>query len=226
MSDAELVPANGDRVAGVCLCTAAALTVFTMAHHPSHSHGGSSLGAIVHGVMIALLTLILYGFLHFSLRRGLEKPLILMGLVVYSVSAIGHVFAATINGFIAPSLSAKESVGHDILILCWESNQAFARLGVFATGTAFVLWSIDFLWSRHGLMNRAIGVVGIASGLGPAWILLDGRAMNVPTAFAIYATHAVWTVLIGVQLIRRQVIADPVAESLQERSQLNRSTEG
>lgn len=197
---------TGDRSAGVMLVVASLLTVFTMAHHPTHSHGTGSLGAIVHGTMIVLLAILLYGFLHFALRRGLEKPLVLMGLVSYCISAIAHLLAATTNGFIAPTLARRESPGvsHDILILCWESNQAFARVGVFATGIAFALWSIGLL-ARNDWANRLIGTIGLLSGIAPAVSLIGGRPMDVPTAFAIYAAHATWAVLIGVQLIRRRV---------------------
>jgi hypothetical protein len=82
-------------------------------------------------------------------------------------------------------------------------NQSLARIGVYATGAAFTVWSFDFL-GRAETMNRLTGVVGLLCGLLPAILLFGGLvSMNVHGALAIYAAHAVWIALVGVQLIRR-----------------------
>ncbi len=194
---------RGDRVAGICLIGAAAVTVFAMAHHPSSHHGAGGINAWVHGGMIVLLTAIFFGFSHFAVRRGLDRPLILSGLVAYAISAGAHIAAALINGFIAPAYAEVGESVHDILLLCWEANQALAALGVYATGTAFILWSVDFGW-RPGKLNRIIGVVGVIVGVVPAVALLTGQfEMDVKTAFAVYTAHAVWIALVGVHLVRR-----------------------
>jgi len=203
--------AHGDRLAGAALIAAAAASVLAMAHHPSGAHGGA-LGGIVHGAMIVLLALQVFGFTHFARRRGLARPAILAGLVAYGISLFGHVAAATINGFVVPAIAARGhgAVSRDIFLFAWEANQAFARLGVYATGTAFILWSLDLL-RRDAGWSRLIGLAGIAAGVVPAALLASGAIhMNVGGAFIVYAIHAAWAALVGVMLFREAGRGDPI----------------
>jgi len=195
------------RVAGFGLCGAAATTVLAMSHHPTGLHGISGDGDVVHGTMIALLAVTAVGLFYFAQRRGPDKLWILAGMVAYAISLGAHIGAGTLNGFVAPALAARGSgtVGHDAFLLVWETNQSLARIGVYATGAAFTMWSFDFL-RRAGTMNRLTGVVGLLCGLLPALLLFtDVVNMNVRGAFAIYAVHAVWVALVGVQFIRRVI---------------------
>ena len=193
----------GDRTAGLFLIGPAAASVVAMAHHPSGAHAGG-LGGLVHGTMIVLLALMAFGFLHFARRCGLGRPPVLAGLVAYAISLFAHVGAATINGFVVPALAARGpgAVGHDVLLLAWEANQALARLGVFATGAAFLLWSAD-LQRAPGGERRLIGLAGMAAGGLPAVLLAGGWIrMDVAGAFAVYAAHAAWAALVGLHLMR------------------------
>lgn len=199
---------DNDRTAGVILCLAAAATVLAMAHHPTSAHGMAGDGGdFVHGAMIVLLGTIAACLFHFARRRGLDRLWILAGVVAYAISLALHIGAATLNGFVVPALAARGpgAVGHDAFVLAWEANQALARLGVYATGAAYLLWSLDFL-HRPGLPNRLIGVAGVLAAVGPASMLYAGVVtLNVSGAFLIYAVHVFWIILVGVQLIRRQV---------------------
>lgn len=184
-----------DRIGGGALIVAAAGTVLAMAHHPSGAHGGP-LGGIVHGAMIALLCVIAFGFARFAQRRGMDRPLILAGAIAYAVSVFAHVGAATINGFVVPAIAGRgQPVSHDIFLLAWEANQALARLGVIATGLAYIGWGSDLARERD---TRWLGLAGIAAGLTPAILLLVGAIrMDVAGAFIAYAAHALWAVLVG-----------------------------
>jgi hypothetical protein len=194
---------QADRIAGGALIVGALLSVLAMAHHPDHVDPGGVVG-IVHGAMILLMTATAFGYTHFALRRGLKRPQILAGLIAYLVSLVAHLGAGTINGFIVPALAARgaDLSGRDVFLLAWESNQALARLGVFATAAAFTFWSIDFL-RRPGLEAKAIGGLGLLAGLVPAVLLATGAInMHVAGAFAAYAAFAVWGVLVGLHLVR------------------------
>lgn len=202
--------AAGERIAGAALLAGAAGSVFAMAHHPSGGHGGA-LGGIVHGAMIALLGAMAFGFFFLCLRRGPARPAILAGALAYGVSLFAHVGAATINGFVVPALAARaagggaDAVGHDIFLLAWESNQALARLGVVATGLAFIFWSLDFL-RRPGAEPRLIGALGLLAGAVPIALLAAGAIrMDVAGAFIVYAAHAAWAALVGLHLWRGRV---------------------
>jgi hypothetical protein len=192
-----------DRVAGGALIAGALLSVLTMAHHPDHVDPGGLVG-IVHGAMLVLMTVTAFGFTHFALRRGVARPAILAGLIAYFVSLVAHIGAGTINGFVVPALAAHGAAlsGRDVFLLAWESNQALAKLGVFATAAAFTFWSIDFL-RRPGLEPKAIGGIGLAAGLVPAVLLATGAInMHVAGAFAAYAAFAIWGTLVGLHMIR------------------------
>ncbi|MBX3702705.1 MAG: hypothetical protein KF822_02900 [Steroidobacteraceae bacterium] len=193
------------RIAGIGLCGAAAATVLAMSYHPTDLHGSADGGDFVHGTMIVLLAVTAVGLFHFAQRRGMDRLWILAGVVAYAISLGAHVGAATLNGFVAPALAARGpgAMGHDTLLLVWETNQALARHGVYATGAAFALWSYDFLL-RAGTMNRLAGAFGMLAGVLPAAAIFTGiLTMNVHGALAIYAAHAAWVALVGVQLIRR-----------------------
>jgi len=194
---------RADRIAGGAMIAAALLSVLVMAHHPEHVDPNGLVG-IVHGAMIVLMTVTAFGFTHFALRRGLDRPAILAGLVAYFVSLVAHLGAGTINGFIVPALAARgaDLSGRDVFLLAWESNQALASLGVFATAAAFTLWSIDFL-RRPGLEPRIIGGLGLVAGLVPAALLATGTTdMHVAGAMVAYAAFSLWAVVVGLYLAR------------------------
>lgn len=192
-----------EKAVGVVMMIAAGAVIFTMAHHPAGTHGATVLAEIVHGVMIALVAVLLAGFVRFCQIRGLHRLIILLGLVSYGLSFVANVGAATINGFVVGALAAKgDAVSHEIFLLCWETNQALARLGVASTGAALVFWSVDFL-KIGNLWNRLVGVLGFVAGIAPLmWFIGVSAEMNVTAAFGIYGAHALWTGLVGLQLYR------------------------
>jgi hypothetical protein len=195
-----------DRIAGGALILGSLLSVLAMAHHPDHVDPGGLVG-IVHGAMIVLMTVTAFGFAHFALRRGLARPAILAGLTAYLVGLVADIGAGPINGFVVPALAGHGAAlsGRDVFLLAWESNQALAGLGVFATAAAFTFWSIDFL-GRPGLEPKAIGGLGLVAGLVPAALLATGAInMHVAGAFAVYAAFAAWGVLVGLYLLRGKV---------------------
>ena len=190
-----------NRAAGAALVVAAILSALAMAHHPSGAHGTGALACIVHGAMIALLLLMTFGWTKVALRRCADSDLMIAGLVAYAASAAAHLCAATINGFAVPALAAR-GAAHDLFHFAWELNQAFAYLGAYLTSAAFLLWSIDFIAKGPGSV-RAIGAVGIAAAIGPAAALASGSiAMNVEGAIIVYAAHAAFTTLAGIQMMR------------------------
>lgn len=198
MSEAE--GRAGDRIGGGVLIAAAAGVVFTMAHHPTGMHGGG-LGGIVHGAMILLLGLLTFGFARFGQGRGFGRPLILAGAVAYLASFMAHIGAATINGFVVPALAGGNApVSHDILRFAWEANQALARLGVVATGMAYLMWGAELARERP---SRWLGAAGIVLGVVPAALLAAGLIrINVAGAFIAYAAHMLWAVLLGATMWR------------------------
>jgi hypothetical protein len=207
---AEVVDqASADRIAGGALIAGSLLSVFVMAHHPDHVDPNGIVG-LVHGAMIALMSITAFGFAHFALRRGVARPAILAGLIAYFIGLVADLGAGTTNGFIVPALAGHGTAlsSRDVFTLAWEANQALARLGVFATAAAFTFWSIDFL-RRPGLEPKAIGGLGLLAGLVPAGLLATGMTdMHLAGAFAAYAAFALWGVVVGVHMFRRGLEPD------------------
>lgn len=197
---------NTTPVAGAVLAITALLVVFTMGHHPT-GHGGGhglSLGNIVHGAMIVFLAAQLWALSVFTLGRGADGWS-LAGLVAYAISVIGHVLAATINGFIVPALAGAvdTEASHDLFVLLWRANQAFAALGVHATGAAFLFWSVSLLKSG-GMTARLTALAGFAAAIAPSALMLsDSLSLNVAGAFLVYTAHSIWLVILGGLLWRR-----------------------
>ena len=194
---------SGSRIAGLVMIAASLGVVVAMGHHPSGAHGGP-LGWVVHGGMIILLSLLTWGFVLFCVDRGAARPLIVAGLLAYAISLFAHIGAATINGFVVPALAnpAAPPVSHDLFRMAWYTNQALAQLGVYATGAAYVLWSIDLLRdSSQGA--KLAGGLGLLAGVVPAVLLATGVVrLDVAGAFVIYAAHVAWAALIGLLMWR------------------------
>jgi hypothetical protein len=199
---------GADRIGGGALIAGSLLSVFVMAHHPDHIDPNGLVG-LVHGAMIALMSVIAFGFAHFALRRGVARLAILAGLVAYFVGLVADFGAGTTNGFIVPALAAHGAAlsGRDVFLLAWEANQALARLGVFATAAAFTFWSIDFL-RRPGLEAKVVGGLGLLAGLVPAGLLVTGATdMHVAGAFIAYAAFALWGTIVGLHIVRGRLEA-------------------
>lgn len=182
---------SGNRVAGIALIGAAAASMLAMAHHPTSMHAGALIG-IVHGAMILFVGMMMFGFSQFARLRGLERPAVLAGLVAYAIASVATIGAATVNGFAAPSLAAR-GASHGAVDVLWAVNQALAKLGVVATGGAYLLWSLD-LWRRW----KAVALLGLLAGGVPAVLLLGGWIdMHLGSAILVYAAQVLWAALIG-----------------------------
>ena len=175
-----------------------------MAFHPSDAHAGG-LAAAVHSSMIILLSLMGWGFLQFSLARGLGSGWVSAGLLAYAVSIFGHLVAGTINGFVVPALVNPAPVGHDIFRFAWQANQAFAKLGMIAGSAAYVLWSVD-LWRAPENPRPALAAAGAAIGIAVPALMLSGIVrLDVHGALLLYGLQALWAVMIGAAMVRGHI---------------------
>jgi len=190
---------KNDRNAGGLLVMASVASILMMAHHPSNAHD-YAMGQLVHGAMIAIVAVSALGLTHLARRLGVERLSVLAGLVAYGLAVFSGVGAATINGFVVTNLVAKGETDHAIFALAWEANQALARMGVVATGAAFILWSIQLV-TRGRWAGRALGGLGIVAGAVPALMLGTGMmTMHLHGAILIYGVQAAWMALAGLYL--------------------------
>jgi hypothetical protein len=195
------------RAIGVLMIVASAGAVLAMAHHPSGPHGGPLVG-IVHSAMIVFLLLWAWGFFVFASKLGAARVTVVGGLIAYSASLLAHLIAAITNGFVAPGLMEAGVENHDLFLLAWLTNQAFAKLGVYLTGAGYSLWSVELL-TRGRRDLRLLGGAGLIAGIGPAILLASGLVdMRVAGAFVIYAAHALWAAVVGFFLLRGSLNAN------------------
>lgn len=199
------------RIAGAILLIAAILTIVAMGHHPSgleSDHAGvtMTLGGIVHATMIVLLAANLWGLTIFAVRQGFGG-LMLAGILAYGISFMGNLIAALINGFIVPAVAAgvDHAASSDLFVLLWQSNQAAATLGIHAASVAFAIWSV-FLLRRKRAADSILGGLGLLAGVALSLALFSGTiTLNVDGALVAYGVQAVWTGLVGLQMLRRRL---------------------
>jgi hypothetical protein len=208
------------RVAGALLIGGSILEIAAMAHHPSvHAHDVAAvlvqlqaLGALsawVHGVLIALMLTVFFALTEFAWQRGITRPAIRAGLIAYAAGVVAMMGAALVDGFVKPRVAtlgaglraADLAITAQLLNLCMLFNQALARLGAIAMSAAIIAWSLDLLL-RAGL-ERALGVAGMAIGLGCVAALLAGvLQLDVHGMMLVLVLQAAWTIGLGVLLLK------------------------
>jgi len=198
-----------------------------MAHHPSvHAadvaqalvqlRALSAAAAWVHGVLIALMLAGFFALTEFAWQRGITRPAIRAGLIAYAVGVVAMTGAALVDGFVtprvamlSPGVSATDlQVTAQLLKLCMLFNQALASLGAVAMSVGITAWSLDLL--RGAGAQRALGVFGMAIGLGSAGALILGALqLDVHGMMRVLLLQVIWTTGVGVLLLRTRHAAPP-----------------
>src|SRR4249919_102944 len=107
----------GTRSAGAAIAVATVVSTIVVAM--DRSGGGSNplqilqgivgltlLKEMVHGVAIASVCAYAFGYVSLSRRLGLQRPLVLAGLVVYLIGCVAMVAATLLDGFVTPHVAA------------------------------------------------------------------------------------------------------------------------
>ena len=198
-----------------------------MAHHPSvHAHdlatvlvqlqALSAVSAWVHGVLIALMLIVFFALTEFAWQRGITRPAIRAGLIAYAVGVVAMTGAALVDGFVtprvamlSPGVSATDlQVTAQLLKLCMLFNQALASLGAVAMSVGITAWSVDLM--RGAGAERALGVFGVAIGLGSAGALILGALqLDLHGMMLVLLLQVIWTTGVGVLLLRTRHVAQP-----------------
>jgi hypothetical protein len=208
------------RGAGALLIAATLLEILAMAHHPAvHTHDLSQaigqlrmlagVAALVHGILITLMWLGFFALSEFTVRRNPARMAIRFGFMAYAMGLAAMTGAAIVSGFITPGV-ALASAGVDgtdlkitgqLLNLCLLGNQALARLGVVAMSAGIAAWSLDLV--RAPGLERVLGVLGIAIGVGCAGALIGGALqLDVHGMLGVIVAQGIWCIGVGVLLWR------------------------
>jgi hypothetical protein len=225
MQTPSLPSSHASRVAGIVLIVATAVSTLTMAHHPAVTAPDighamqqlrtmADLSAWVHGILIALMLVIYWCLTEYSLRRGVERPLVRLGLVFYGAGVVAMIGAAVISGFVtaripdlAPQLVDQDlHVAAQLINFSGVLNRAMADIGTVAMSAGILAWSIGLLHSAG--WPRVVGGLGILVGAAPALLLIfGGLHLNVQGMMMVVVVQAIWNICIGVLLIQERVSA-------------------
>lgn len=193
------------RAAGVALAGSAALAVFAMAHHPTGlpavggATGPGTLTGFLHGAMIVLITLQLWGYMVFMRMRG-GAGWAVAGFAAYVLGFAANLVAALVSGFLAPALASNGVADAGDLALLREVNQLAAKLAVLAGGAAILMWSAGLL---TGGGHKVSGVTGLGLGVLPAALILTGAVtMDVAGAQLTYGLQMGFAAIAGVLVWR------------------------
>jgi hypothetical protein len=208
------------RAAAWVLLGAPLIQILAMGHHPSvHAHevaevvselrASAGRSALVHGILIALMYLVLVALTEFSVRRGLARPAVRAALITYGSGVLLMTAAALVSGFITPRIAlavpalapAAPALIAQLAVFASLFNQAFAHCAAVLMSAGIALWSFDLL--RGSVGARAVGVFGLLSGLGCAAAVVVGvLRLDVHGMTAVVVLEAAWMIGVGVLLLR------------------------
>jgi hypothetical protein len=210
-------------VAGIVIAVSAVLMIAALARHPTVAHRQpaaaiadivrlSATDQIVHGIVIAAMSALLFALSVFSIRRDLRDQTVLGALVAFSIGTVAMIGAAIVDGFVVPIMAAAYAGAPPsalpgavaVLRFCGAVIQAATMLGIATISVAILLWSIGLLRSAGEL--RPIGIVGGLVAALPAVVLgFGGSTLNPHLLGAIAIGQAVWYLGIGLLLVRGRI---------------------
>jgi hypothetical protein len=205
-------------ILGGALITGSAAAVLTMALHPTGGDPSRYAGAIAeripltqtaHGLGIAGVLLLAIGFAGFSQRLGLHRASAIAGLVLYAFAGMAAVCAMVLSGFVSGDViwAYREAAPTDqgalrqLFFYGGWLTDAYTRVFVAGSGAALAAWSLGLL-----SVKRLTGLAwfGLAVGVGEIALLAAGMSVfNLHGLGALVLFQAIWSVAVGVVLLRR-----------------------
>ncbi len=206
-----------NRLGAIALILGTVSGIITLSLHPS---GGAhhvspaqfeKLILLVIGVHALAIAGLPFSFLGtFALSRRLESPsrLALLALVIYGLSLVAIMSAATMSGLVTPPI-LRHMVAHSPASDQWRTlmeynhfiNQGFAQIGAVGSCAAIVLWST--LIVKRRALPLAIGIYGLV--LGPAIVIAmiaGALSLDVHGFGLITFTEAIWFIFAAIFLWR------------------------
>jgi hypothetical protein len=204
-----------DAMYGSALIASALAGLVTMSMHPTGNQlladvqHLAPVGLAVHALALAALPVSFFGTIGLTRLLGADGDAPLAGLVAYGMAQIAVMIAAVASGLLAPALAVRMvgSTGseHDLAAALFSYtgaiNQAFAKVYVFASSAAILLWSSAIL--AHGRLSRVAGVLGAIVGtLALVAMVIGHLRLDVHGFGAVVLTQGMWMITVGVLLVR------------------------
>ncbi|QTC91779.1 hypothetical protein [Brevundimonas goettingensis] len=203
-----------DRLAGGLILGGTLAALFLMLHHPTSLHGPDDghlmrdwSNGLVHGGMIACILILMAGASALPRRLGEQYLSVRAGAMAFNGGMIALIGAALVNGFTVPRImahAANPELARLQAAPFGALNQVLAFFGMVLIGAACALWAVRMLRQRS--MTRVAGVLGIGVAVLSGWWLMHGHGnFSLLPAVIALTIFAVWSLIVGVQLIRGQI---------------------
>lgn len=211
------------RAGGVLLVAATLLSILAMAHHPTAGatdirgaidqlKGMADHAAWIHGILIGLMLLVFCAYTEYALQRGIERPLVRIGLVFYGAGTVAMIGAAAVSGWVTAKAAGlvptpTDQDLHTLALFINFShvfNQALANLGAVAMSGGILAWGLGLVHDKG--WARVVGGIGILAGIAPAAaLLMGGLHLDVHGMMLVILVQAAWNLAVGALLIARKV---------------------
>lgn len=209
---------HSGKITGAALIVGALGGVGTMVIHPMGYHLDASPGALraaadmtrlAHGIALASMPLMLFGYADFSRRLGFSRASAMAGLAFQGFAVMAVMSAALMSGLVTGELldnaarygQAEAAVIRSQLHYTHVLNQAYAAVYTLSSAAAIGAWSLG-LWAAGKL--RGLAILGVVVALGQALLFAfaGDDALSVHGFLAIILAQAIWAIGIGVALWR------------------------
>ncbi|MGA8029506.1 MAG: hypothetical protein WB992_20380 [Bryobacteraceae bacterium] len=207
-----------DRKSGIALIAGSFGGLLTVAIHPRAS-GSLTAGqvahlavasAAAHSLAIVSFVILFLGACGLVRRIAAADRIAFAAIVIYGFACVAILIAAAVSGFIVPDIMlrmvrdvpAAAQQWKIVISGIFQINQAFARIYAVGAFLAIFLWSISAL--RNGGLGRGVAIYGcliaplIILGIVSGHLRLDVHGMGI-----VALAHAIWFVIIGVELCSR-----------------------
>src|SRR6476620_4682328 len=209
----------GTRSAGVAIATATIVSTIFVAL--DRSGGGSNplqilqgiagltvLKEAVHGVAIASVCVFRFGYVSLLRRLGLDRPLVLAGLMAYLIGCVAMVAATLLDGFVTPHIAGdairatnpgRVQFAYDLVHYVGVVLNDAAKLGWILQAVGAAAWSTVLLGQRG--VARTVGVLGWASsGLVCLLVAVSSVNMSMASLLGVLVAQLVWNLAAAVYL--------------------------
>lgn len=166
--------------------------------------------ASIHGSLMAVYVLLAVAFLGLCHYLGRHRVTVQLGYAAYVLSLIAGISAAVSAGFVMTTIAGgypnptPDQVDRMLngMRVAGAYNFTWGRIWMIAVSAAVLLWSVELV-RREKALERSIGAYGIALGAVTITGMIAGIiGLSVYAVLAMVAAQTLWSVLVGVLLIR------------------------
>jgi len=213
-------PPARTRTAGIAIAAAALVsTAFVALDRSGGGHDPRSilegiarlqfLKEAVHGVAIASVCAMAFGFATLARALGLQRPAVLAGLVCYLFGSAAMIGATILDGFVTPHVAvdaiaaapARLAFAYDLVHYLNLVLNDLAKLGWVLQAAGSLAWSSVLLAGRGA--GRATGAVGLLSSLAVLGLIAaSATSMTMTALLSVLVAQLAWNLAAGIFLVR------------------------